>query len=47
LLDDAYFLAGSQMHESADAAGKFSIRVWDASWVVSNEKAELELWVVI
>jgi hypothetical protein len=35
------------MHKGADAAGKSSVGVWDASWVVGNEKAELEFGVVV
>jgi hypothetical protein len=35
------------MNKGANTAGKSSVGVWDASWVVGDEKTKLELWVVV
>ena len=35
------------MNKGANAAGELSIGIWDAGWVVGDEKAELEFGVVV
>ena len=47
LLDDAYFLTRCEVHKSADSVGKFTVGVWNASWVVGDEETKLEFWVMV
>jgi len=47
LLDDAYFLAGCEVHKSADGVGKFAVGVWNASWIVGDEETKLEFRVMV
>lgn len=35
VLDDTYLVA-SEVHQDADAGGKFALRVWDASGIVGD-----------
>ena len=47
LLDDAHFLAGCEVHKSADSVGELAVGVWNTSWVVGDEETKLEFWVMV
>lgn len=47
LLDNAYFLAGCEVHKSADGVGKFAVGIWNASWIVGDEETKLEFRVMV
>lgn len=47
LLRDADIFSGDEMNKCCDVVWEAALRIWDFGWIVSNEKPELEVGVVV